>query len=1235
MFAPLTLIGLAAGIAATAHAPIATAAERPLFDAAGEVASELAELSTIRAPSLRPGAVLARNTDRGVPSLLLGDKAAPAPAGASFEVAARHHLKGVRAAYGVSDAVIDAARPLFTHDIGRGGVIVALRQTVAGVDVFCGDLKVLLDRDRRLVAVSGSPHPAARADLAQRFDLGEPAAVNAALSDLYGPALAAALPLARSAARPVADANFYTLAADAGPTAIHMRAPALVKPVYYPLGDGLLPAYFVETQTYRGADGELEGYQYVVAADDGRVLHRRSMIASENFSYRVWADEGGDMRPADGPEVDNTPYPKDAPEEGSLGFVKPALITIEGFNTNPDGDADPWLPPGATETVGNNVDAYVDHTSPSGYNPENGEFRALINGDNTFDYIYDSSEEPLSSPEQSLAAIVQLFYDVNWLHDYWYDSGFNEAAGNAQDDNFGRGGVDGDRLQAQAQDGALTGSRNNANMMTPTDGVSPVMQMYLWTPRNSAGTLTISPSEQSFEISKGQFGPVEYDVSGPLVLVDDGAGTTTDGCEPPVNDVAGKIVLIDRGDCTFETKVNYAEAAGAIAVIIANNVEGGTPGLGNDDGMNDPTIPTQAVSIGDGELIKAALEQGSVTAAMYGDADAERDGTIDNMIVAHEWGHYIHNRLVECSSTQCRAMGEGWGDFVALHMSLREGDDMNGTYASQTYAGFDKTGYFGIRRVPYSNDPTKNALTFRHIGNDNPLDVAHPIRSNGIQNSEVHNAGEVWASMMWDLYTDLHKDNPDKSFDEVRRALTDYVVAGMILAPPAPTYTEQRDAILIAVAQFDEDDFVTAAEAFAKRGAGTCAESPPRDSSDFTGVVESYELRANATVTSLNVGEGADSCDNDGVIDGGESGSLTLELYNNGVQELAAGATVELISPTPTLVFPEGASKTLPAIPRLDKLDLAFPIAVADGAASDEHFALKVRVTAPGGCVEVHDLELPLVIHGDIHVNSTKVDDVEVPESPWAISGNAGSLVWGREATPSGYVWFGANIGSASDTSLVSPPLEVVSGEPLVISFEHAHKFEYSESIAWDGGVLEISDNDGETWTDVTALGVDAGYNGTINSEANPIHGQAAYTDESPDYPNMTQVSLDFGEALAGKTIRMRFRIGTDAAMGGPGWAIDNIAVAGISNTPFPSWIPDNCGMGPTTTSGSESDSGDTVGDTDANTDGSASASTGGADGFDDEGCGCVVREPTPAEKLASLALWLGLVGVSRRRRRR
>ena len=1216
-----------AALATIAHSSTASAGETDrvfFYDAS------LAE-SRIPRPDLPviPGAVVSREATRGAPALLVSAPTKPAPAGSSPLEAARHHLQKLRDAYGISQAVIDGARPLFTHDTGRGGLIVVLRQTIAGVDIFHGDVKVLLDRELRLVAVSGSPHPEARPDRAQSFGLSPTAAISSAINDLYGPILSAEqlAPASRKVADESTGARFFELASDAGPHTLNMRVPALAKPVYFPLAGGLVPAFFVETQVYTNSD--LDGTAHVIAADDGRVLYRRSLKAHDAYDYRVWADAEGDHRPADGPLIDFTPHPTGTPGDGPIDETKPNLISIEGFNTNPDGIGDPWLPPGSTESLGNNVDAYVDHLGPSGFNPEDGEFRAATSSPSTFDYSYDLTSEPLASPEQSMAATIQLFYDVNWLHDYWYDSGFNEAAGNAQDDNYGRGGAGGDRLQAQAQDGALTGSRNNANMTTPGDGVSPIMQMYLWSPRNNTATLMLSPGDQEYVVSKGQFSPTTYDLSGPMVLIDDGQGmSSTDGCEPPQNDVAGKIVVIDRGDCTFETKANGAEMMGAIAVVILDNVDGNQPpGLGNDTEMDDPTIPVQAVTKTDGAMIKEALTQGDVIATLTGEAGAERDGTIDNQIVAHEWGHYFHHRLVDCGSAQCSAMSEGWGDFIALHQALREGEDIDGTFASQTYAGFDPTGYFGIRRVPYSANMEKNPLTFGHISATATLPVIDAINIGGA-NNEVHNAGEVWATMMWEVYTSLHRAHADDmSFDEVRRLLSDYVVAGMILTPPVPTITEQRDAILLAISQFDEDDFTTVAEAFARRGAGTCAISPARDSVDFIGVVESFELRANATISNFAVNEN-ESCDDDGVIDGGETGTIAIQIYNNGVQDLGVGATLEVISASTALLFPDGSSQSLPAIPRLQKINAFFKIAVGEGQGDVEHINLTVRLTTPGGCEEHREIKLPLVIHGDINPESSTLDDVEVPDSPWLIEGMAGDIAWQREAADSGdYVWHGRDLGSISDTSLISPPLEVADGEPLVIAFEHAFKFEYAGNIAWDGGVLEISDDQGESWTDVAAY-VDPGYNGTINAAPNPINSRLAFVDESPNYPKLQAMSLDFGDAFAGKTVLFRFRIGTDTAMGAPGWSIDNIDIGGITNTPFPTWTADNCGMGPTT-------AGETETETGTGTDSDGSATSGGEDGIDDGGCGCSAGASEPAGKAASLALWLGLAGLLRRRRRR
>ncbi|MGB1277496.1 MAG: M36 family metallopeptidase, partial [Nannocystaceae bacterium] len=410
----------------------------------------------------------------------------------------------------------------------------------------------------------------------------------------------------------------------------------------------------------------------------------------------------------------------------------------------------------------------------------------------------------------TMAAITQLFYTVNWLHDYWYDSGFDEEAGNAQIDNYERGGVEGDVLLAEAQDAALEGARNNANMSTPGDGESPRMQMYLATAGTSS--VTIEPLAETYPVGNAGFGPTSFDVTAPVALIDDGVDPIGDGCEPAINNLAGQIALIDRGSCSFETKINHAEDAGALGVLIANNQPGNNPpGLGADNDMEDPTIPGLGISNNAGNDIKAALENDPQTAHMLRENQVERDGTIDNGIVAHELGHYVHNRLVENGTVATRSQGEGWGDFLALHMSLHEGDDLDAVYPFPHYGAFfsDQTGYFGYRRIPYSVDQTKNSLSFRHISEGEDVPQNHPFKNNGITNAEVHNAGEVWATMMWESYVAILKsyEEGDKTFDEGRRAMSDYIVAGMVLAPAFPTYTEQRDAILMAIAASEPDDF--------------------------------------------------------------------------------------------------------------------------------------------------------------------------------------------------------------------------------------------------------------------------------------------------------------------------------------------------------------------------------------------------------------------------------------------
>jgi hypothetical protein len=876
------------------------------------------------------------------------------------------------------------------------------------------------------------------------------------------------------------------------------------------------------------------------------VLERHNLTADAAFRYRVFADATGDLRPLDGPIADFTPHPTGVPDGSDPAFVEPVLVSMESFKTRPPMAIDPWLSPTAVQTLGNNVDAYADLFRPDGFS--NGDLRATTTAPGTFDRSYDSTLDPGASASQTMAATTNLFYVINWLHDYWYDSGFDEAAGNAQASNFGRGGAGSDPIRAEAQD---SGGFNNANMSTPSDGLAPRMQMYLWTPPETS-TLSI---DGLGPLSHGTaaFGPQEFDVTGDVVLALDGTAPPTDGCQPLVNDVAGRIALIDRGTCGYAAKAQAAEMAGAVAVIIASNTPGPAPGMGAGAPPITVTIPALSLSLDDGNRLKELLAgETAPRARLFRDVIGPgRDGSLDNMIVAHEWGHYFHHRLTDCNTIQCGAMSEGWGDFLALHTSLREGDNLDGTFGAGIYGprNFGDSSYFGIRRFPYSVDFSKNGLTFKHIQDGVPLPPG-PINGGG-PNAEVHNAGEVWSSMLFEAYVGLHKNAAGRSFAQIRRAFADYLVLGLQLAPPDATFTETRDAILTAIGMTNPADLTVVAEGFARRGAGSCAVSPPGDRFDLTPVTETFQVQPSIVVRSIQVDDTGSSCDGDGILDAGETGRVQVEVTNQGPIAMAA-TSVTLSTTTPGVLFPEGATLTLPSIPAFGSQTATLKIAVDSTVTETAVMSLTVTVANDSACTtSVAEVRTPR-IHADEKRESARTDDVEASASPWAKTGAGADTVWARAAlSPGSHAWKGANRGSVSDTQLVSPPLQVSEGGSLQIAFDHAYSFEFSEAVYWDGGVIELSSDDGATWQDVSTL-VDPGYTGTVTGESgNPLRGRRVYGGQNAAFPNLDRVTLDFGTALAGQTVRLRFRIGTDASVGGPGWTIDNIAVQGIDNQPF------------------------------------------------------------------------------------
>jgi large repetitive protein len=1069
----------------------------------------------------RAGGFVSSVDDEGMPSFIwaIGQKAA-LPTSSAREAAA-FHLERFAPALDLRAADLETAELRFLRNLGAGGWIAEWKQRVKGIEVYPSEVTLLMKKNMDLVAISGRLRRVTPAK--EQFELTPEAALALALDVSLGVA--------------VSPADFVET------DETHYRGPAplteaRVKPIFHAKRKRLVPAYFVE---FYAGDVAL---RVILSASDGHVIDWRDLTANDAFAYRVWADPITG-RPFDGPFTDVTPHRVGMPDGSMPSMIAPSLVMIDGFNSQ----RDPWLQANATETRGNNVDAYSDHDQPDGFS--NADFRATTTGPNAFDRIFDPTMDPIGSEDQIMASVTELFYVNNWLHDWWYDSGFDEAAGNAQLDNYGRGGEGGDPLHAEAQDNVLRGNRNNANMSTPADGLSPRMQMYSWTGRETV-RLTLNPGGEILA-GAAAFGPRDFDVAGEIVDVEPARG-----CTAITNNVAGRVALVDRGACPFTMKTLNAQAAGAIAVLVVDNAPGSPPPT---LGGADPsiTIPAFRVTLDDGTALRTALAAGVVSANLYRVVEADRDGSLDHTVVSHEWGHYLHHRLADCGNPQCSAMSEGWGDWNSIFVQVAAGDDHSGAYPTGVWAtltGQDAS-YFGIRRVAYSTDFDRNALTFRHISDAEALPTRAPISPGG-PNSEVHNAGEVWATMLHEAYVALiraHTSSTSSSTDDfasVQRLMGDYIVAGLQLTPRDATYTEARDAILAAAYARSSDDLFVFADAFARRGAGSCAVPPSRASSDFVGVVEGYDLGARISIASVDFDENLRSCDQDGVLDADERGAVRIVVGNAGPSSLS-GASITLSSTSAGVLFPAGATMQLAEMAPFSSQQIELSVALDPSLAGMSSLVLSVRLDGPGSCQTTTTSTVIDRVNYD-EVGGASSDDVESSGSPWVASGPNSEDVWARmQVSAFDHAWVGADFGEPSDTVLESPTLEVTTSttDDFVFSFEHRFEFEADATTFWDGGVIEISGDDGATWEDLSSY-LATGYVGALtDTSGNPLALRMAYSGTSTAWPDRHRMTFNLGNAFAARQVRIRFRIGTDAAVGRYGWEIDNLRFQGIMNAPF------------------------------------------------------------------------------------
>jgi hypothetical protein len=95
--------------------------------------------------------------------------------------------------------------------------------------------------------------------------------------------------------------------------------------------------------------------------------------------------------------------------------------------------------------------------------------------------------------------------------------------------------------------------------------------------------------------------------------------------------------------------------------------------------------------------------------------------------------------------------------------------------------------------------------------------------------------------------------------------------------------------------------------------------------------------------------------------------------------------------------------------------------------------------------------------------------------------------------------------------------------------------------VGGDGGVLEVSTDDGATWTDADTNITSGGYDGPIGGVQNPLRGRRGWThyDYGTAYRSVTVNLLPY----AGHELLFRFRFGSDNSIGSVGWWVDDVTV--------------------------------------------------------------------------------------------
>ncbi|MCX6317835.1 MAG: M36 family metallopeptidase [Bacteroidetes bacterium] len=485
----------------------------------------------------------------------------------------------------------------------------------------------------------------------------------------------------------------------------------------------------------------------------------------------------------------------------------------------------------------------------------------------------------------------------------------------------------------------------------------------------------------------------------------------------------------------------------------------------------------------------------------------DRDGDVDNGIIAHEFGHGISNRLTGGpGNSSCVGNaehgGEGWSDYYALMLTTNwaTATPADGALARPigTYAlGQPITGA-GIRSFPYSTNIAINPLVYS---------TTLP--------AQVHNRGEYWCEALWEMTWEMIQQtgiNPNlfnASGVGGNSAAIKLVTEGMKLQPCGPGFIDARNAILKADTLFFGAQYSCSIwKAFAKRGMGRNASQG--SAASVTDQVPSFVVDNgifSITQSAPAVPEGSNV------------------TYTN---KITAGNCSPITNFFITDTLPTNVTYVSGGTYNAGNRTITFgPINLTSGQSQNYPFTVTVNA-------------------GTYFAPLTPLNEtVPGPGLPagWSIN------------PPTGNTWTVSSVASNSAPSALFAPNAAVVSDMNVASVAYTlnpatvsnysklsfwHRFNTEDG--WDGGVVEISTNGGATWADLGSRIISGKYNGSLGTGSNnPIGGRSAFTGLINSFMK-TEINLS---SFAGQNVNIRFRFASDdnTAPTGGGWFVDDIVI--------------------------------------------------------------------------------------------